>query len=87
MRHEDLREALRKMPFLPFKLHLPEGRAVSVAHHDFALLAPNGRLLTVYEIQNGRQKMNLLDVMLISSLEFDDMPVDPELAAAQTFKS
>jgi hypothetical protein len=86
MRHEDLREALRKMPFLPFKVHLPEGKTVSVKHHDLALLAPNGRLLTVYEIENGRQKMNLLDVMLISSLEFEDMPVDPELAAADSFK-
>ena len=85
-RHEDLREALKKMPFLPFKLHLPKGRTVSLTHHDFALLAPNGRLLTIYEIQNGRQKMNLLDVMLICSLESKDMPVDPKLAEVHTFE-
>ena len=41
MRHEQIRQLLRAQPFQPFTIHLPEGRAVPVIHHDFALVSPD----------------------------------------------
>jgi hypothetical protein len=82
MRSEEVRAALRAQPFRPFVIHLPEGRTVKVAHHDFALLAPNGRSIDVYEVNNNKQKLNLIDVMLISSLEFEEVPYVTEEAMA-----
>ena len=49
MRHEQIRQLLTAQPFRQFTIHLPEGRAVPVTHHDFALVSPDGRTLVVYD--------------------------------------
>lgn len=66
MRHEQIRELLRSQPFRPFTIHLPEGRAVEVVHHDFALLSPDGRTLIAYGPDSS---FNMIDVMLIASIQ------------------
>ncbi|MCI0702465.1 MAG: hypothetical protein L0241_15385 [Planctomycetia bacterium] len=74
MRHEQIRELLQAKPFRPFTIHLPEGRAVPVTHHDFALVSPDGRTLVAYD-QDGT--MNIVDVMLIASIHLGPPPAPP----------
>ena len=66
MRLDEVRKLMKSQPFRPFTIHLPEGRAVRVAHHDFAVLSPDGRTLLAYEPDNS---FNMIDVMLIASIE------------------
>jgi hypothetical protein len=74
VRIEEMRNLLRAQPFRPFTIHLPEGRTVRVAHHDFALLSPDGRTLLAYEPDNS---FNMIDVMLIASVEVGPPPPAP----------
>jgi hypothetical protein len=80
MRHEQIRQLLTAQPFRPFTVHLPEGRAVEVVHHDFALLSPDGRTLNVYD-RDG--VLNLIDVMLIASIYIGPPPA-PQVAPSNT---
>ncbi len=75
MRIEQLKNMLRAQPFRPFTIHLPEGRSVPVVHHDFALLSPDGRTLFAYGPDSS---FNMIDVMLIASIEFGPPPPGPE---------
>ena len=75
MHVEEVRKLLRTRPFQPFTIHLPEGRSVEVTNADFALLSPNGRTLIAYDRD---ESFNLIDVMLITSIESG-----PPLASAQ----
>jgi hypothetical protein len=80
MRHEQIRTLLRDQPFRPFTIHLPEGRAVPVAHHDFALLSPDGRTLVAYDPHGS---MNVIDVMLIASIHVGP-PAAPPVAPSDS---
>lgn len=71
MKADELRNLLKKQPFQPFVIHLPEGRQVRVAHHDFALLTPDGRTLVAYETDTS---LNIIDVLLISSIQMGPAP-------------
>jgi len=66
MRQEQVRELLRRQPFRPFLIHLPEGRAVEVWHHDFALLSPDGRVLIVFDRDSIA---TYIDLMLVASIQ------------------
>ncbi|HEX4591716.1 MAG TPA: hypothetical protein VH120_17395 [Gemmataceae bacterium] len=79
MQKLEMKELLRAQPFRPFKIHLPEGRTVDVVHHDFALLSPNGRTLLAYGPDNS---FNMIDVMLITSIEFGPPPTQPTSGSA-----
>lgn len=81
MRIEEMRNLLRTQPFRPFTMHLPEGRTVAVVHHDFALLSPDGRTLVAYDA-NGA--MNIIDVMLVSSVEIGPPPAAAPANGAPT---
>jgi hypothetical protein len=81
MRQEQLRELLRAQPFRPFTIHLPEGRTVQVVHHDFALLSPDGRTLFAYGPDSS---FNLIDVMLIASIQIVPPPEGPTPPATPT---
>jgi hypothetical protein len=74
MRHEELRKLLRAQPFQPFTIHLPEGRKVPIVHYDFAVLSPDGRTLLAYEPDSS---FNMIDVMLIGSIEVGPPPSSP----------
>jgi hypothetical protein len=78
MHHEELRKLLRAQPFQAFTIHLPEGRHVQVVHHDFAVLAPNGRTLLAYEPDSS---FHMIDVLLISSIDVGAPPPPPNPAA------
>lgn len=38
MRQQEVRDALRKMPFQPFRVHLSNGHSYDVRHPEFAAL-------------------------------------------------
>jgi hypothetical protein len=80
MRHEQIRQLLTAQPFRPFTVHLPEGRAVEVFHHDFAMISPDGRTLAVYD-RDG--VANIIDVMLIASI-YRGPPPPPPAATSTT---
>jgi hypothetical protein len=77
MRTEQLRDMLRAQPFRPFTIYLPEGRAVQVVHHDFALLSPDGRTLVAYGPDSS---FDVIDVMLIASIQVGPLPPGPATA-------
>lgn len=66
MDHKEIRKLLTARPFQAFTVHLPEGRSVTVAHHDFAIISPDGRTLLAYETNSA---CNMIDVDLIASVE------------------
>lgn len=47
---------------------------MQVAHHDFALLSPDGRTLLAYGPDSS---FNMIDVMLIASIEVGPPPPSP----------
>lgn len=64
---EKIREAYDAEPFQPFTIHLANGRHIHVAHREFMASAPSGRTIVVYQQDDTH---NVIDVMLISDLEF-----------------
>ena len=68
---------IRAQPFQAFTIHLPEGRNVRVAHHDFAFLSPDGRTLCSFQPDRS---CDMIDVMLISSIHLDPKPEPPSSA-------
>ena len=61
-----IRELLRNMPFVPFDLHLANGKVVHVQHPDFASLEPAGRVLIVWR-QNG-EGFEMIDTLLVNNV-------------------
>jgi hypothetical protein len=84
MRVEQLKLMLRKQPFEPFTIHLPEGRTVKVWHHDFAMLSPDGRTLVVFD-KDGIG--DWIDVMLIASIRMDQPDKSSDSALQQAFSN
>jgi len=56
---------IRAQPFKPFTMHLSDGRAIPVKHHDFILLSPAGRTAHVYV---SDEDFEIVDVLLVLSL-------------------
>ena len=57
----------------PFRIRTGDGAVVHVPTSDHALINPTGRLLIVFDDQDGVQ---LLDVPLITAVEFEKAPED-----------
>src|SRR6266478_6254617 len=53
MTAEELRKAQQEQPFVPFNVHMANGRTFSVPHPDFFALHPNGRIVVVFEEGGG----------------------------------
>lgn len=66
MTMEQIRKLKQATPFVPFEIELVGGRLVHVAHPDFIALDPGGMTLTVYELPNAGE---FIDVKLILSLK------------------
>jgi hypothetical protein len=65
MNIDKIRELRHAEPFVPFCLHLPDGREVTVTHPDFIALAPSGRRVSVYHADDSE---SIIDVMLVSDV-------------------
>jgi hypothetical protein len=71
---QQVRDAMHRMPFTPFTVHLIDGRSFIVNHPDFIAVSPEprDRGVTIYE---GR-RVHYLDVLLIQSLDHADLSAD-----------
>lgn len=69
---EGFREAQRAVPFVPYCIHLPDGRKLKVVHPDVVAISPVGRLALVYD-PDGR--WHNVDFRLVSDLSLE--PVKP----------
>jgi hypothetical protein len=65
---EQIRKALEAQPFLPFVLHLADGREVPLRSREFVTGGSGGRTLTVHQ---PRGRRNVIDLLLVTDLEFE----------------
>jgi len=49
MQTDEIRTLLHSQPFVPFTIHLADGREMRVEHPDFVATAPEGNTIIVYE--------------------------------------
>jgi hypothetical protein len=66
---EYLRGAQRKQPFVPFSIHMTDGRSFPVPHSDFISIHPTGRLVFVHEDKGGS---HVLDRMLMTEIAYSE---------------
>ncbi len=66
MTTNELEKVHKAQPFVPFRLHLTGGRALTVAHPEWMAYAPRGRTTTVY-LPDG--DFEIVDLLLVESIE------------------
>ncbi len=62
-----LRRVHRARPFRPFRLHLVDGREVSVTHPENLIVTSDGRSVAVYVPREGTE---IIDVPLLTAVDF-----------------
>jgi hypothetical protein len=62
----EIRKLFEATPFLPFRVHMANGKSVDVPHPDFMHLSPTGRRLIV---DRPDDTFEIIDVLLVTSLE------------------
>ena len=62
---QEFRNLHQAAPFHPFTLHLADGRKIPVQHVEFAIIAPSGRTVLVYQPDDS---YDVIDLMLVTSL-------------------
>jgi hypothetical protein len=65
---EQMRDAFNAQPFVPFVLHLADGRGIRIRSREFVMGAPVGRTITVHQPEG---EMNVVDILLVTDLEFE----------------
>ena len=75
MSHQELRTALRALPFRPFTVQMADGRAFEVRHPDYLIVGPTSRTAFIYS-QSG-DEVSMVDVMLMTELQFARQEVPP----------
>jgi len=66
---EKFRELTHAQPFVPFTIHLADGRNIPVAHTDFVALSPTGRIACVFH--GSADASSFVDIMLVTALELN----------------
>jgi hypothetical protein len=64
---QQIRAALRAVPFRPFHIHMADGRSFHIPHPDFLLLTPTGR--TAFACQED-DEFSIVDLLLMTEIEF-----------------
>jgi hypothetical protein len=64
---ERIPKAYSAQPFVPFVLHLADGREIPVRSPEFMAIAPSGRTINVY---HPGDDWNIVDLLLVTDLEF-----------------
>jgi len=64
---ERFRDAMRAEPFVPFRVHLADGRSISVVHPESVAWNPSGRTAVIIQPDDSWQH---IDLLLVTSLEF-----------------
>lgn len=62
-----IKKLLQASPFVPFRMHMGNGRMHDVKHPEFLFIHPNGR--EAYVAQPGEDGVDILDILMIQSLE------------------
>ena len=70
-----IRELVRTLPFVPFDLHLANGKIMHVQHPDFASVQPAGRVLIVWRPDG--EGFEIIDLLLVNNIT-----VEPKNQAA-----
>jgi hypothetical protein len=65
---EKLREAHKAQPFVPFTIHLSDGRSFDVPHPEWLWLTPGGRVAWVAHGPRGTRS-DMVDLLHVTSLE------------------
>ena len=68
---DQIRLAREANPFLPFTIHVADGRSHRVPHRDYLSMSPGGRTVIVYESDEAG---HILDSLLITELSLDKPP-------------
>ena len=63
---EKVRDFYNSRPFVPFTMHLADGREIFVGHPEYLAAAPSGRTVTVYQPDDS---LNVVDLLLVTDLE------------------
>lgn len=63
---EQLQRLHQARPFLPFRIHLADGRQFDVPHAEFLAVSPGGRILSVAVSEHCFEH---IDLLLVTSLE------------------
>jgi hypothetical protein len=66
MRAEEIREAQRAQPFVPFTMHLADGRQFTVIHPDFLWVSKAGRFAIVEDLDGNSEHIDPLLVVSLS---------------------
>ena len=66
MTGEQLRQAIRPHPFIPFTITMGDGRRFRVAHPEFIALTHTGRIAYVV---NADDSYSILDLLLMTELQ------------------
>jgi hypothetical protein len=65
---EQLRQAHQAQPYVPFSLHLADGKQLEVPHPEFLSHSETGRTVIVHD---QGERWNVIDLLLVTRLEFD----------------
>ncbi|MFO0873434.1 MAG: hypothetical protein U0575_05625 [Phycisphaerales bacterium] len=64
---ERVRAAWKAQPFLPFRIHMADGRSVFVGHPDYMSMAPQSRIFAVHHAHDDG--MDFVDLLLVTAIE------------------
>ena len=76
MRPDDLLELVRKRPFVPFKIHLTDGKSYEVSHPDQIIIL-RSRAVVGAGHDNGLPD-HLEHLALVHVVRLEELPSEPE---------
>jgi hypothetical protein len=65
---EEIRGLIEKAPFVPFRLHLDDGRKLDVPHPDFVWLPRPGVFYVYHEKDQFGERINPLLIVSVESV-------------------
>jgi len=68
---EQLRAVHQARPFLPFTMHLADGRSYMIPHTEFLSHSPNGRTVIVFKNDDA---FEIIDLLLVVGIEVHPHP-------------
>jgi hypothetical protein len=77
---EEIRSYLRAVPFVPFRLHLTDGRTFDIHNRDCLLLAQRTAAVGVFDADQGKFPDHLETISLLHIVSIEPLPT---LAAPQ----
>ncbi len=67
MTGEQLIKHLKANPFIPFRIHVADGRVIPIDHPEFVLCIPGHRTFVVADLRDGTY--DTLDLLLVTSIQ------------------